>query len=317
MISNRSRAIYLHIGLVKTGTTFLQIEVFPKLKKVNYVCLDDNDSYQRQIFKKILDQESLLFEVNRTKDDLLRHFDPNKDNLLSIEMLSGSPNIQYRDRLNILEKLYALFPDAKIIVGIRSQSEMISSVYNQYVAMGGTKSIKKFIYSWGNDYERPYCDSLDLDTFKYSYYLKAIQDRFGKRNMYIYLYEDMQNDINAFIKGMLGFLGETEEISFKNTRHNPSFGILQIRLCRVLNFFFESKHNPAGFLPRVCDLPFIGKMTPATVIKRLKCLGAKKSVDLPRNQPFDRLKEYYFEDNKFIDKYYGLDLKKKHGSVYY
>ena len=107
--------IIFHIGLHKTGTTFLQRYVFPKLKNVNLFCTDGRP------FNGIEDLE---------KD---------KINLISIENLSGSPfSSNEFTRYTIMEELAKLYPNAKIIVTFRNKNSWLKSLYSQYIKTGGT-----------------------------------------------------------------------------------------------------------------------------------------------------------------------------------
>lgn len=310
--------LYFHIGLTKTGTTFLQKELFPKLKGINYV--KENEPNLRRLLIKILDKESLIFNSNECKKEVIKYLKPNQANLISNETLSGYPYIQYRDRVSILDKLHHMFPKAKIIVGIRSQPEMISSFYNQYVQMGGVKKPKDFIYSWEIDKERPYFDSLDLETLKYSYYLKAIEDKFGRENLYIYVYEDMNKDLIYFVNGMLSFLKEKDEVELSNIRYNLSLDNKQLKILRFINIFFKSKFNPSGLIRREYFFPKIGVITPNMLVQLLHLIN--KRTNIPKRMLFsnydnNKLKDYYREDNKFIDYYYGLKLATNHKGIYY
>ena len=110
--------IVIHVGLHKTGTSFLQAEIFPKIKNVNYIGM--------------LRYGSKIYE--------------DKLNIISDEELSVNPHLppchgNYFDsgqRNVIAERLQSIFPNAKIILGIRNKDTWLRSVYSQYVKGGGT-----------------------------------------------------------------------------------------------------------------------------------------------------------------------------------
>jgi len=105
----------IHIGLHRTGTTFLQKEIFPKLDGIKYV------------YSKIINSET-------------------KGILISEEGLSGIPTKLYdgSEVYSTVDSLSRLYPDAKIILCIRNKDIWVRSVYSQYIKSGGTKTFKQF-----------------------------------------------------------------------------------------------------------------------------------------------------------------------------
>jgi len=101
------REIFLHVGLPRTGTTFLQRNVFPKLN-LNYT-------------------------------NLIKHgfFPTDGKNLLSDENLCGRPQSPSTlDRKMMLLGLHEMYPDAKVIVCFREQEAFFKSLYTVFVKTG-------------------------------------------------------------------------------------------------------------------------------------------------------------------------------------
>lgn len=110
--------IVLHVGLHKTGTTFLQLRVFPNMKGVHLV-----------VHPKIF----------------LLKLDENRVNLISDESLTGRPHYLIgNEGKRFADALYSLFPNARIIIGFREVNSWFESIYKQYVYRGGTISRSKF-----------------------------------------------------------------------------------------------------------------------------------------------------------------------------
>ncbi len=86
--------IFIHVGMTKTGTSFLQAQIFPKIENVN---------------------------LHHTKEMTIKIL-PDKLNIISHEHFSqGSyqKSIQFEDRKIVAERLKKCFPDAEIIICIR------------------------------------------------------------------------------------------------------------------------------------------------------------------------------------------------------
>jgi len=108
------KEIYFHVGLGKTGSTFLQYNVFPKLKGVHYI--------QRTRYKQAIDI------IKRTKHQ--RYFVSNEfDQQLEEEVLRFS----------------SVFPNTTPIIVFRRQDEWIASQYRRFIKNGHTFPFNEFI----------------------------------------------------------------------------------------------------------------------------------------------------------------------------
>jgi len=138
------KKIFIHIGYPKTGTTTIQKHFFPKIEEVQYI--HKLDSLRTDLYKKII--EELVNKKNSeidfynlegelakklTKDTivlssenfLFNAFIPEKfyNKVVTPSPLAIACNL--RDLFD--EKKY----DVKVIVVIRKQDEMITSIYGQ------------------------------------------------------------------------------------------------------------------------------------------------------------------------------------------
>ena len=202
-------SIIIHIGLHKTGTTFLQEEVFPKIKNVNY---------NRDVFW--------------TKNY------PNKINIISNEWISGQPyhsKAKKEDREIIAHKIHRIYPKAKIIIGIRDKQSWIKSLHVQYVRKGGTF---KF-----NDW---YSKIFNKEMLDFDGYIELLKSMFDK--VYVYHFEELKKDHKKFVKNICDFI-ECDVPNYKNIKHNTSWNSAQLSLALALNKIYRSEMNPEGFIP--------------------------------------------------------------------
>jgi hypothetical protein len=193
--------IFIHIGLHRTGTTFLQQEVFPKLN-VNFIHVDAKD-----IMKKA-----------NIKDGQI--------NLLSSEYFSGSPldfeNIHYgsSDRYLIVDKIKNLYPKAELIVVLRDTKDWKRSLYNQYVKSQGHISKEDFDKKFDKSY---------LDYVTYTDYLNS---KFGIMNVHYFNYKDLKDDYQEFLRKICYIIGVQPPI-VKNVIYNKSLTRGQERYLEV------------------------------------------------------------------------------------
>ncbi len=285
----QKKTVYLHIGYHKTGTSFLQNEIFPKYSSVNFIRSKNILKQLRKIREEKLTEKDIDY-IKRAFSTQLKK----RKNLISWEALCGSYfwNNFDKDSLTILEDLYAIFSNIyiKIILGMREQVSLITSLYKLYLHIGGVKSEYEFI------------DNLNLDKFKFTNYISALDSYFGFDNVYIYYFENFVKDKKTFLRNLVEFLGENEIPEYDDVIKNRGYGELQVKLAKILNPCFKSRFNPNGIdyrkrIPRGDPIP-------------RKILQNKLSYTLHYKKyrfPPDirkKLKNFYIEDNKRLKEKY-------------
>jgi len=195
--------VIIHVGLAKTGTTFLQEEIFRKMKGVRYI---RDISFTNLCFKR------------------------DKKTIIANEALSGDAySIDAgKDRFRIIDNLHKLFPDAKIIIGIRNPRSMANSLYSQYIRNGGC------------------CDDVFLhyDIKKYTdyqKYIEHIQSLF--KDVFVYNYDqDLKKEHKeAFIKRLCDFIGEPVP-NYQDKRYRVRLKPYQLQTMKMINKLL--KHHP-------------------------------------------------------------------------
>ena len=196
------KKVFIHVGLHRTGSTFLQKHVFPKLD-VNFIHVDAKN---------------------------LKNKFPLKDgkiNLISSENFSGSPlnfeskNYGVDERYKLADKLKENYPDAEILLVLRECSSWKKSLYNQYVK--GKRYISKeyFNKKFGNNF------------LNFKEYIKYLENLFGTMNVHVFVYEDLKYDHQRFVNKICRVIGvETPKI--KNVIYNKSLTKGQENILHVL-----------------------------------------------------------------------------------
>ena len=64
--------------------------------------------------------------------------------VLSAERLSGNPHSGGYDSVQIAERLATAFPEGRVLIVIREQTEMLVSAYKQYVKVGGAGTLRQY-----------------------------------------------------------------------------------------------------------------------------------------------------------------------------
>lgn len=90
------KKVYIHIGLHKTGSTFLQNKVFPRLKETTYI----GRPYTQQsiAFNKLQYADTSLYKEEETIQEINQENENHEKILISDEMFSGLPFNNYINR---------------------------------------------------------------------------------------------------------------------------------------------------------------------------------------------------------------------------
>lgn len=293
-----SSKIFLAIGLHKTGSSFLQLGIFPFLKGIKYM--------------HIRDGRPIITEFHKDWD--------NDKILLASEALSGAPwmndykrrnkykNFEYRN-LNWIEKyknsvrnIKKLFPEAKIIIVFRKHSSMIESIYKQYLHEGGHKNVSDF---FNIDNER---HVINKEELFYRKRIELIHDLFSEENVFVSTYETMKENKVLFIQKLLYFMeiNEKNDASalLKLNDKNINVGVkrTQGKLLRIFNLM-DMYLSKTKVLPTFNNKIFtkLG-INPRKLFQyRLKWID-KRNLELEEDYK-NKIDEYYKEDWNRIQSY--------------
>ena len=223
--------LYIHIGMPRTGTTFLQQEIFPKIENVNFI----NFYFHGGILFKMATVEKFI-DIFANMEDINSYIEEDKINLISDEDIYSKIWVQEDRRLARIKRIKGFFPNAKIIFGVRDRDDLLKSLYKKYVMDGGILPFDVFK------------QNINLAKLDYEEYVDYLFGLFGKQNVYIYRYEEMKKDIDSFVDGICNFLG-TNVPPFENVRKNIGYSPSQIKISLLLNRLFRTYHNPGGLIP--------------------------------------------------------------------
>ena len=128
-----------HIGYPKTATSWLQKNFFPKIENATYIS-------RHETFETFVQPNHFDFDADQIREKYSLN---NKD--LKIFSLEGFIGTTHNFGLNgyltteHAFRIHRVFPEARIILFIRKQPDIIASSYIQYIKGGGTYSLKKFL----------------------------------------------------------------------------------------------------------------------------------------------------------------------------
>jgi len=204
----------IHVGLHKTGTTWIQRELFDTQQKYQVV-------YEPVDYTMLHDGRPLL---------------------ISYEGLSGCPYYwQYPKGVNVREQiarnLHHMFPDARILLGTRNIDSWVKSLYSQAVKSGEVCLYDEFQHRLHTINKQ----FLDIDK-----YITVLCELFEE--VHLYKFEMLQENPNEFVSDICRFLDIPIPSSLDFKPRNKKLTPHQLQMYRQLNRLCHSPVHP-GIIP--------------------------------------------------------------------
>lgn len=230
--SNSDKKIILHVGMHKTGTTFLQWNVFPYIDAKFHWHL-----FYKNHMKNVLDL-SKKPDYDKIKDQLGQVLSDEKINIISEENIYTYQFTKTDDRYARLERINKIFSKAKIIIGTRKKEENLASWYVEYVSVGGTQDYQGFLDNF-----------LNIDKLDYKAYIDKLVELYGKENVFVYSIDELRSDQSAFVEKLCRFMDVEAPKEYRKTPARVGYSLEVLKLSLFLNRFFKTPVNPKGFIP--------------------------------------------------------------------
>jgi hypothetical protein len=228
----------LHIGYHKTGTTWLQQNVFGD----PMAGFSQMGGAQRLIAVNAFD-----FRPKRIRKQMERRIGQAQAQglvaVLSSERLSGEPHFGGYDSELIANRLAAVFPNARILVVIREQTSMFLSIYKEYIRRGGAATLRQYLATPQDGYWLP---QFRFEFLEYHRLIGYYQNLFGAESVMVLPYELLRGQPGAF----LGRIGEFVSVPAAQPQVRPmnvSPSAFALALKRHANRLFvqDGPINPA------------------------------------------------------------------------
>jgi hypothetical protein len=257
----------VHIGYHKTATTWFQRSVYPHATSHRWIP-------RARVQAALLDPSGMGFDPERARA-LLMEGDDGRPPILCEENLSG---YIHNGGLHgflppvMAERIRAVFPDARIVIFVRSQVSMIGACYMQYVRGGGTHGVHRYLFPslyLRGAYAQPFkVPRFSFDHFEYDRLVERYDSLFGRDNVHVYPFEALrdQQAMLARIEADLELRLDRARVAFD--RPNASWSGALLPAARFLNHFtartVEDKdrvlHIPGFYLLRAGALNALSRI---------------------------------------------------------
>lgn len=291
--------IICHIGFPKTGTTYLQKNIFPFIKNINYV---ESHNIKRQLHDLIEKDDSFYNESKIHAELNSRHYS-NLSMLFSYEALAGHHiKTEFPNRSQIARRLKAAGV-SKIIITIRNQTDVLESTYKQYIKSGGVLKLSKFFNLKNNP--NP---TFFIDFFNYEKIIALYSEIFGAENVKVLQFEKLFSKSDAFKKELASFLNIKHEdiLSPKGVKVNKSLSNFSTKALRIINHFTYNTYRPSHLISKKFSSHNFYK-----VLIRIDRSKSKKKLIFPYRS---EINSYFSDSNLSLKEEYHIDL---HDNYFY
>ena len=182
-MSNKSNNLFMHIGLPKTGTTFLQQKVFTNTSEniiYNPIVFDE-------LYKLFIKSETIdTFLLNKI-NECYKFLTENEKVLISNEGWSHDEySFKFERKISFLSKY---FKHAHILLVFRNKEDWIISMYLQSFQQGNIQEFKDFITTKHTNYYRNcrstnYLPKLNILEIDYDKLKNLVQKSFEKNHYF-------------------------------------------------------------------------------------------------------------------------------------
>jgi len=323
--------LHIHIGLPKTAVSTLSY-IFENSKKVNFLGRPLIPLYDQIWQSMIFDTDSNFKKVIlKLKNNIILSLSKKKENILLIEgitdvffTLNNNNKVDYIKRLNILKNVLSKKVEIKILYVLRNQSDFFISRYVE-----SSQYFQNYIYKW-KDFSKfketfkknkiTRKEKIFLNSFKYYNTCKKLINIFGKKSVNFLIYEQLKHDKKEFSNKISKIFKLDKQKIYKSLKKynlNKSTNLKQniyIRKKLQLNFLLTNNYiyirlnkkiprNVKNFFKQ--SILFIDKIFYILILK----LSPEKKIYINNNEKIT-IGQFYYKDNKKIDKFLKLDLKK-------
>ena len=317
--------VCFHIGFPKSASTTLQKHLFDRHSEINFLGIyptgnigqDSNAINNKTLY--LINKNLQTFHTQMTECEGVEYFNINKSklikgiyclldkkklNLFSNERFS-SVLFSHPDRAQKAQNIKQIFPNAKILVVIRNQIDIIKSQYRDYpfdprcLTLGKPVTIEEWI-----DISISMKNINFFKSIKYSEIINYYIYLFGRNNVKVVLFEDLVNNLEYFSKEISVFL----EINY-----NEVFSLLNgkrenIGVALNLNRYRQFKRRISPFVPKILKGNTIIRKIDDTLFTKLK-YGKKQVIDI-NDEYKNKIYEYYHLDNLKLLKL-GINIRNK------
>jgi len=188
--------IVIHPGMVKSATTSLQEQVYARHPGIAFLGLPAPNPAAKAAIRQICRADSIAYDEAAVAAALqpLAAAAGDRTAVLSYENFAL---YESKDKGLVADRLQRLFPEARILLTIRRQQDLLAAWYLQKMQ----KYLRKGHFLTFEDWYAMKADLPNrsiLDDLRYDRIVAAYAERFGRERVSVLLFESLRQDPAAF-----------------------------------------------------------------------------------------------------------------------
>ncbi|MGY6276087.1 hypothetical protein [Methylomonas sp. MgM2] len=296
--------VLLHVGYQKTGSTWLQRNVFNNegLGFGSKICHENHEVYH-----DIVLSNEFTFDPKMVREKYSHYIDESLKKglvpVISHESFAGDfVNGRYYGK-EVANRLKLTFPNSKVLITIREQRSLILSAYLYYLFQDGVERIEHFI---GVGKESPgFVPICRAEYIEYHHLYRIYCDLFGKENVLVLPFEKLKIDNNLFCNDILQHCNIKRACSINTEPANANLPVGVLLFKRYLNHIARigSYNRPPSIMLKIAR----------KIIKGMECFVPefvnsyfKANLNAYIN---DYFQQKFVESNRELENSIGVDLK--------
>jgi hypothetical protein len=297
--------VLIHVGLHKTGTTWLQDNVFYPNAGKTFVYTEERRLLRGNFIVPDVDD----YDDDQVRSDFAPLIDEARSRGLSLvlvdEILAALP-WDSRVRGIAARRMAAAFPGAMVLLTIREQDSVILSSYGHYVRGGGSASLEDFLAEPDGDHKRHWTPILNRNHFDYFKTVRHYESVFGEGRVIVSPLEWATADPERFsdlIASRTGIAMPFTDRKRADKVVNPALSHLALTAFRHANRFRTAETRWKGsrrFMDPGTIASYADRLTPAGLQSKAKAKA--------REQVRAAIGDRYRASNRAMSDWLGIDL---------
>jgi len=290
----------VHIGYPKAASTTLQRNLFAEHYEINNLSANgytvkyfQDNKNMRKLYHNLVKLTGIEYyysdNLKLFNNVITKYMSSEKRNLFSEEALL---NQSLGDNYLKAYRLKEIFPNAKIIIVLRNQVDLLRSIYDMRCGGGRYIAFDKWL-----ERDLKYFNANFSGGLKFYETVAFYQELFGKHNVEVLLFEELLESIKSFAHKLSAFIDIDAEQTNNLLKNKPlntakSYQVHNLRVKFIPGIQFSK------VLPKSTHKYLVNKLT--------EVLPSKKSV---MSQYYvDKMHEIYGLSNRKLMDEFGLDV---------
>lgn len=325
-----SSKLIFHIGYPKAASTTLQKQLFNRHSQINNLGVlptnnigQDTDYIDHDCeylsnphLQQFYDDMVMLEGIQYAQADSHKYFENHIADLVSSTDLNVFSNERYTsvfyahdDLREKARRIHEIAPNAKILIIIRNQFDLIKSQYRDHpmdprsFAIGDPVDIDEWISRAKNSNTTHFLESL-----QYSATINHYEELFGSDCVGVFMIEQLADDTDKFSRDLARFLDiDPDEASSCLRTERENTGVTsQFNTYRRVRRRFVQALNLTQTLPQFVKP--IAKAIDSQIKQTTRSRGNKESYNINNNMSRE-LRSLYSEGNRQLANEYSLPIK--------